>query len=177
MNSDIKKTDENEVMEISEDLFMTEYNFTKYILTLIPIYLSCLFFVFLDGSFLGMLKIISGYTVVFSMFIISSEEMYFLIKRNISRLLIAFSLTVGIIFVGSIILYLSDLYLIQSVNETLSLVGIHFNPLHFIMGVGNKIIFGSFLVIVTIWINILILALLIKFNVANKILQKSSSEQ
>lgn len=43
MNSDIKKTDEGEIAETNEGFLMTEYNFTKYILTLIPIYLSCLF--------------------------------------------------------------------------------------------------------------------------------------
>lgn len=176
MNSGVKKPDEDNITKTHEDLFATEYNYTKYILMLIPIYLSCLFFVFLDGSFLGMLKIISGYTVVFSLFILSSEEMYLHIKENVIRLLCIYSLIIGMFLIGGIVFYFMDLSIIETSYNIQSLLGIKFNPLHFLMGFTYKIVFSAFLMMVTFWINILILALLIKFNVANKMLQGFKSE-
>lgn len=167
--------DDNAEDALGDTLFR-EYNIMKYILMLIPIFLSCLLFVFLDGSFSGMLKIISGYTVVFSMFLLSSEEIYIHIKTNILRMFITFSMLLLVFLIGGICMHFMDLYLMNSVSEVQYFIGVKFNPLPFIVGFTQKVMYSAFLLLFTFWINLLILVFLIKFDVANMMLERFKSE-
>lgn len=176
MNSGVEESNKDDISQKVEDVFATEYFLMKYILMIIPIYLSCLFFFFLDGSVLGMLKLLSGYTVVFSMFILSSEDMYILIKENIFRLFRVLSLTVIITLFCIIIMRFSDLLIIESSYTLQSQFYVNFNQLEIIIEIGSKFILSGFMILVTFWINISILALLVRFNVAHKALQFLNSK-
>jgi hypothetical protein len=157
-----------------ENKLFLEYTFVKYTLTIIPIYLSFLFFVFLDGSILGLFKTMAGYTAVFSLFLLTDEKTYFYIKAKINLLFKNASILLLILFIGLVITHLSNIVLIDLMQLSFINFGILFNP---IIKLINKLFLSSFLLVIAFYINICILALLIKFDVVNKIVLRFSDKK
>ncbi|WP_249659751.1 hypothetical protein [Lysinibacillus fusiformis] len=173
MKETVGKSDKEEVaIEVEVDYF-SEHLLIKYILTTIPIYLSFVFFIFSDSSFLDLLKIMAGYTAVFSLFILNDEKTYFLIKENINQIFKNTSLVLFSIFIGLVILHFSDTIFTNSNQISFINLGIFFNPIITFL---NKLMWSSFLLTVTYYLNICILTLLIKFDVVNKIITRFSEK-
>ncbi|WP_391116004.1 hypothetical protein [Psychrobacillus sp. L3] len=181
MKLDDAKCNNDNDSEKDEDVsaldFFTEYILVKYILMIIPIFLSFLLFILLDGSILGLIKITAGYTVVFSMFILMNEKSFLLLKKYINQLIKNYTIVILVISISLIVIYFSDILFMNSMKNSSINFDILLTLSETVINLLYKFLLSVFLLNLTFYINILILTALIKLDIGNRLLRFFTSEK
>jgi len=155
-------------MCLLEKMFQ-EYFMIKYILITIPVYVSFVLFTIDQGSLIELSKILVGYIAVFSAFFLLDEDMYFIIKSNIGKLLVLSGGATAILMGSTVILGFLDNIIINLLKS----MGVELIPFHLLIPLINfsdKMLISSFLFMLCFFMNVVILFIIIKLNLSNKIL-------